>query len=151
LVDIPIAQNYSWNRKRTPDANRQEHETRLLSIEAIQALKHIRERREEREQHRKIECHVKGQESDDRFRDEHVKRTEQSDGEHELYFRSGGGEGRGWKDVAAFLGTALEEGFLVGFLGDDSEEEGENGEEDEGPLSPAPRFADGYEGADDRP
>jgi hypothetical protein len=42
----------------------------------------------------------------------------------------------------------LEKRFLVGFGGEEGEDKRENGEEDQGPLGPAPRFADGDERTD---
>jgi len=52
----------------------------------------------------------------------------------------------GWE--TEFLGALCEDGFLVGFRGEEGECYGEDCEEDYGPLCPAPGFADGDERAD---
>jgi hypothetical protein len=54
----------------------------------------------------------------------------------------------GWETES--LSSFREDSFLVGFRGEESECYGEDGEEDYGPLGPAPGFADGDEGANYR-
>lgn len=73
--------------------------------------------------------------------------SNQSDGDEELEFRECGGERRWWCWEAARFETTEEERLFVGFVREECEEEGEDGEEDKGPLGPAPGFPHGYEGA----
>jgi len=74
-----------------------------------------------------------------------MQRPEERDGEEELDPGCGAGEwGRRRRD-AELLVPALDDGFLVGFLDEQEGELGEDGEEYERPLGPAPAFADGDE------
>ena len=77
-------------------------------------------------------------------------RPQERNGEEESQFGEREGEGSGWRREAAGFETLEEEGFLVGFVSEECEEEGEDGEEDEGPLGPAPGFANCYERANYR-
>jgi len=59
-----------------------------------------------------------------------VHGSNQRDGDEELEFRQRGRKGGGWWWETAGFETSEEEGFLVGFVCEEREDEGEDCEED---------------------
>ena len=129
----------------------EESEPALARVEAVDAVEDDGERVEEAEQDAEVECRVHAETRDDGLGAEHAQRTQDRDEEEELDAGEAGGERVGWRRDGKALRAVLEDDFLVGFLRREGDGVGEEADEEDGPLGPAPALGLGGEAADRGP
>lgn len=141
LVQELVTRQYSNECKHTANSDSEEHKSGLFDGESIHSLKDKRERSEEAEEYREIERNIEGEESYDRFGEEHVNWSEECDRKEDLELLAGRLEWCRWRWKTALLVAMAENSGFMGFFREESENHRKDGEEDYGPLSPAPGLA----------
>ena len=130
------------------EADAEEGEPALAGVEAVDAVEDDRKRVEEAEQDAEVEGRVGAEAGDDRLGGEHAQRTQECDEEEEFDACEARWERVGRRGDGEALRAVLEDDFLVGFFRGEGHEVGEQADEEDGPLRPAPAFGLGGEAAD---
>lgn len=138
-IEEDVTENDSNESEKTSDDDGEKYQARLLDRKLIHLSKRIRYSREEAKERSKLGRNVKTDESSDGLEEEHPNRS------HDSHDGKGLEASRQWRRglnlETHLLGELALDCWVEGFLREGCEDHGEDGEEDESPLRPAPAFA----------